>query len=33
MTRPCAPNLHDDPEGPIYYAIMHDPEGNEFCVG
>ena len=23
---------HDDPEDPIYYVIMHDPEGNEFCV-
>jgi hypothetical protein len=23
---------HDDPEDPIYYAVMHDPEGNEFCV-
>jgi hypothetical protein len=24
---------HDDPEDPIYYAVMHDPEANEFCVG
>jgi hypothetical protein len=24
---------HDDPEDPIYYTVMHDPEGNEFCVG
>jgi hypothetical protein len=24
---------HDDPEDPIYYVVMHDPEGNEFCVG
>jgi hypothetical protein len=23
---------HDDPEDPIYYAVMLDPEGNEFCV-
>jgi Glyoxalase-like domain len=23
---------HDDPEDPIYHVIMHDPEGNEFCV-
>jgi hypothetical protein len=23
---------HDDPEDPIYYVLMHDPEGNEFCV-
>ncbi len=23
---------YDDPEDPIYYAVMHDPEGNEFCV-
>lgn len=23
---------HDDPEDPIYYVVMHDPEGNEFCV-
>ena len=22
----------DDPEDPIYYVVMHDPEGNEFCV-
>jgi hypothetical protein len=22
----------DDPDDPIYYAVMHDPEGNEFCV-
>jgi hypothetical protein len=24
---------HDDPEDPIYCVVMHDPEGNEFCVG
>jgi hypothetical protein len=25
---------HDDgPEGASYYVVMHDPEGNEFCVG
>ena len=23
---------HDDPEDPIYYVVMHDPEGNEFCI-
>jgi hypothetical protein len=23
---------HDDPQDPIYYVVMHDPEGNEFCV-
>jgi hypothetical protein len=23
----------DDPEDPIYFAVMHDPEGNEFCIG
>ncbi|HEX5295771.1 MAG TPA: VOC family protein [Streptosporangiaceae bacterium] len=23
---------HDNPEDPIYYVVMHDPEGNEFCV-
>jgi hypothetical protein len=22
----------DDPENPVYYAVTHDPEGNEFCV-
>jgi len=22
----------DDPDDPIYYAVMQDPEGNEFCV-
>jgi len=22
----------DDPEDPFYYVVMHDPEGNEFCV-
>ena len=24
---------YDDPEDPVYYAVMHDPEGNEFCIG
>ena len=24
---------HDDPKDPTYFALMHDPEGNEFCVG
>jgi hypothetical protein len=23
----------DNPEDPIYFVVMHDPEGNEFCVG
>jgi Glyoxalase-like domain len=23
---------YDDPDDSIYYVIMHDPEGNEFCV-
>jgi len=23
---------HDDPDDPAYYVVMHDPEGNEFCV-
>ncbi|MGH8892891.1 MAG: VOC family protein [Actinomycetes bacterium] len=22
----------DDPEDPVYYVVMHDPEGNEFCT-
>jgi hypothetical protein len=22
----------DDPGDPIYYVVMHDPEGNEFCI-
>jgi hypothetical protein len=22
----------DDPDDPLYFAVMHDPEGNEFCV-
>lgn len=22
----------DDPADPVYYVVMHDPEGNEFCV-
>src|SRR5487761_981454 len=24
---------HDDLEDPVYFVIMTDPEGNEFCVG
>jgi hypothetical protein len=23
----------DDPKDPTYFAVMRDPEGNEFCVG
>jgi hypothetical protein len=23
----------DDPENPVYFVVLHDPEGNEFCVG
>jgi hypothetical protein len=23
----------DDPADPVYYVVMLDPEGNEFCVG
>jgi Glyoxalase-like domain len=23
----------DDPDDPVYFVVMHDPEGNEFCVG
>lgn len=23
---------HDDLGDPIYFVVMHDPEGNEFCV-
>jgi hypothetical protein len=23
---------HDDPDDPVYFVVMHDPEGNEFCV-
>jgi hypothetical protein len=22
----------DDPDDPVYFVVMHDPEGNEFCV-
>jgi hypothetical protein len=22
----------DDPDSPGYYVVLHDPEGNEFCV-
>src|SRR5215472_11622604 len=24
---------HDDPNDPTYFVVMHDPEGNEFCIG
>ena len=24
---------HDDPKDAVYFVVMHDPEGNEFCVG
>jgi hypothetical protein len=24
---------NDDPEDLVYYVTLHDPEGNEFCVG
>ena len=23
---------YDDPDDPVYYVVMQDPEGNEFCV-
>jgi hypothetical protein len=23
---------HDDPDDSVYYVVMRDPEGNEFCV-
>jgi hypothetical protein len=23
---------HDDPDDPVYYVVMQDPEGNEFCI-
>jgi Glyoxalase-like domain len=23
----------DDLDDPSYFVVMHDPEGNEFCVG
>jgi len=23
---------HNEPEDAVYYVVMHDPEGNEFCV-
>jgi hypothetical protein len=23
---------YDDPDDPVYFVVMHDPEGNEFCV-
>ena len=22
----------DDPDDPVFFVVMHDPEGNEFCV-
>ena len=22
----------DDPDDPVYFVVMNDPEGNEFCV-
>lgn len=22
----------DDPDDPVYFVVMRDPEGNEFCV-
>ncbi len=22
----------DDPDDPVYYVVMQDPEGNEFCI-
>jgi hypothetical protein len=22
----------DDPDHPVYYVVMQDPEGNAFCV-
>jgi hypothetical protein len=24
---------YDDPDDPVYFAVMHDPEDNEFCIG
>ena len=24
---------YDDPTDPVYFVVLHDPEGNEFCVG
>ena len=27
------PTRDDNPKDPIYFVVMHDPEGNEFCVG
>jgi hypothetical protein len=24
--------VNDDPDDPEYFVVMHDPEGNEFCV-
>ena len=28
-----ATHLRTDDDGDDYYAVLHDPEGNEFCVG
>ena len=25
-------NRYDDQQDPVYYVVLHDPEGNEFCV-
>jgi hypothetical protein len=22
----------DNPDDPVYFVVMHDPEGNEFCI-
>lgn len=24
---------YDAPEDRVYFVVMHDPEGNEFCIG
>jgi hypothetical protein len=23
----------NSPEDPVYFVVMHNPEGNEFCIG
>ena len=23
---------YDNPDDPVYFVVMHNPEGNEFCV-
>ena len=28
-----ATHVRTDDDGHDYFAVMHDPEGNEFCVG